>query len=214
MTGTEQLFFRPVSLREWPDLQRLFGPNGADGGCWCMWWRITRSQFQRDHGEANRRAMQRIIASGEVPGLLAYAGPEPVGWVSVGPRERFPVLGRSRTLQPVDHQPVWSIVCFYVARSWRGRGVCLRLIEAAVDYAGSRGARIVEAYPIDPAHPAAKADEAFTGQIPTFLEAGFREVARRSAWRIVMRRSLQGIGGPAGAPRRRLRVASAPAGGV
>lgn len=190
MGAEGNLSFRPVTTREWPDLQRLFGPGGADGGCWCMWWRQTRSEFQRSHGEPNRRAMERIIAGGEVPGLLAYAAGEPVGWVSVAPRERFPVLDRSRTLRRVDGEPVWSIVCFYVARAWRGRGVCLRLIQAAVDYARGQGARIVEAYPIDPSHRAARPDEAFTGQIPTFLQAGFREAARRSAWRIVMRRHL------------------------
>jgi GNAT superfamily N-acetyltransferase len=190
MAASGDLSFRPVTTREWPDLQRLFGPNGADGGCWCMWWRQTRAEFQRSRGEANRRAMEKIIAEGEVPGLLAYAQGQPVGWVSVGPRERFPVLDRSPTLRRVDDQPVWSIVCFYVARAWRRRGLTRRLIEAAADYARSQGARIVEAYPIDPAHRAARADTAFTGRIPTFLKAGFREAARRSAWRILMRRNL------------------------
>jgi GNAT superfamily N-acetyltransferase len=190
MPASDAFSFRPVTMREWPDLQRLFGPGGADGGCWCMWWRQTRAEFQRSHGEANRRAMEKIIAGGEVPGLLAYSGMDPVGWVSVAPRDHFPVLDRSRTLRRVDDRPVWSIVCFYIARAWRGRGLTLRLIEAAVDYARSRGARIVEAYPIDPEHRAARVDEAFTGRIPTFVKAGFREAARRSAWRIVMRRSL------------------------
>ena len=75
----DQLIFKPVTMDEWPDLQRLFGPEGADGGCWCMWWRIKRSEFDRDKGEANRRAMEAIIRSGEVPGLLAYLEGEPIG---------------------------------------------------------------------------------------------------------------------------------------
>ena len=66
-----ELEFRPVTVEEWPDLQALFGPSGADGGCWCMWWRIPRSQFARQAGEGNRKAMESIIRSGEVPGLLA-----------------------------------------------------------------------------------------------------------------------------------------------
>jgi len=43
----EELEFRPVTLKQWPDLQELFGPNGADSGCWCMWWRQTREQLVR-----------------------------------------------------------------------------------------------------------------------------------------------------------------------
>lgn len=190
MAAVEELTFRPVTAHEWPDLQRLFGAHGADGGCWCMWWRQTRAEFARRHGEANRRAMEAIIASGEVPGLLAYAGDQPVGWVSVAPRGRFPVLDRSRTLRRIDSEEVWSIVCFYVQRAWRGRGLTVRLIEAAADYARGRGARLIEAYPIDPEHRTARADEAFTGLIPTFLKAGFHEAARRSAWRVIVRRSL------------------------
>ena len=184
------LEFRPVTASEWPDLQALFGPNGADGGCWCMWWRISRAEFARQAGEGNRRAMEAIIHGGEVPGLLAYHEGRPVGWISVAPRERFPVLDRSRTLRRVDDEPVWSIVCFYVERSWRRNGMSRRLIEAAADYARSNGARILEAYPVDPEHPTVKGDEAFTGLLPTFLKAGFRVAARRSARRVIVRRSL------------------------
>jgi GNAT superfamily N-acetyltransferase len=182
-----QLVFKPVTMREWPDLQKLFGPNGADGGCWCMWWRIKRSEFDRNHGEPNRRAMEAIIRSGEVPGLLAYLESEPIGWCSVAPREAFPVLDRSWVLKRVDDQPVWSIVCFYVARKYRRCGLNRLLIEAAVDYARSRGASIVEAYPVDPETSPVNPGEAFTGLIATFREAGFKEVARRSKRRAVLR---------------------------
>ena len=184
------LEFRPVTVNEWPDLQALFGPRGAEGGCWCMWWRIPRSEFARRAGEGNRQAMESIIRAGEVPGLLAYREGRAVGWVSVAPRERFPVLDRSRTLRRVDDLPVWSIVCFYVERRLRGAGLCGRLIEAAAEYAHRNGARIVEAYPLDPKHPTARADEAFTGLVQMFLKAGFEVVARRSERRVIVRRAL------------------------
>ncbi|MFN2431656.1 MAG: GNAT family N-acetyltransferase [Gemmatimonadota bacterium] len=134
----------------WRDFARLFGERGACGGCWCMWWRRPRSEFTRGKGDGNRRAMRRIFAAGEVPGLLAYAGGEPVGWCAVAPRERYPVLGRSRTLKPVDAEPVWSVVCFFVARPWRRSGVTVRLLDAAVEFAAERGATVVEGYPVDP----------------------------------------------------------------
>jgi GNAT superfamily N-acetyltransferase len=183
----EMLVFKPVTIGQWPDLQKLFGPNGADGGCWCMWWRIKRSEFDRNRGEANRRAMEAIIRGGEVPGLLAYLEQEPIGWCSIAPREAFPVLDRSPVLKRVDDRPVWSIVCFYIAPDYRRSGLTRLLIQAAVDYAGSRGATTVEAYPVDPETSKVDPGMAFTGLIDTFRKAGFREVARRSKRRAILR---------------------------
>ena len=181
------LQFKPVPTTEWPDMQRLFGPNGADGGCWCMWWRIKRSEFDRMHGEENRRAMEAIIRSGEVPGLLAYLENEPIGWCSVAPREAFPVLDRSPVLKRVDNQPAWAIVCFYIARQYRRSGLTGLLIEAALEYARANGANIVEAYPVDPETRKVDPGAAFTGLIGTFRKAGFKEVARRSKRLAVLR---------------------------
>jgi len=155
-----------------------------------MWWRIPRAEFARQAGEGNRRAMEAIIRSGEVPGLLAYHQGKPVGWVSVGPRERFPVLDRSPTLKRVDDQPVWSIVCFYLDRSVRQQGLSRRLIRAAAEYARREGARLLEAYPVDPGYQGVRADEAFTGLLPVFLEEGFQVTARRSPRRAIVRRLL------------------------
>lgn len=183
----DMLVFKPVTMVEWPDMQRLFGPNGADGGCWCMWWRIKRSEFERMHGEENRRAMEAIIRSGEVPGLLAYLQNEPIGWCSIAPREAFPVLDRSPALKRVDNQPVWSIVCFYIPRHYRRSGLMGFLIQTALDYARANGAQIVEAYPIDPETSRFDPGGAFTGTIGTFRKLGFKEVARRSKRRAILR---------------------------
>ena len=30
------LAFHPVTPDRWPDLERLFGPHGANSGCWCL----------------------------------------------------------------------------------------------------------------------------------------------------------------------------------
>ena len=49
------------------------------------------------------------------------------------------------------------------------------------------GARIVEAYPVDPRGQAVEAVRSFTGLAPAFERAGFVEVARRSDRRPIMR---------------------------
>ena len=180
------LEFRPVTPERWPDLEALFGEHGAYGGCWCMWWRLKRYEFAKQMGQGNKEALKRIVEAGEVPGLLAYADDQPVAWCSLAPRETFPALERSRTLRRVDDKPVWAIVCFFVAKSARRKGVMLRLLRAAVEYARSRGAKIVEGYPVEPTRTLSGAS-GFTGVVSTFRQAGFVEVLRRSRTQPIMR---------------------------
>jgi GNAT superfamily N-acetyltransferase len=191
---TPALRCAPLTPGRWRDVEALFGPRGACAGCWCMWWRRPRAAWRRGKGAGNKRAFKGLVASGRVPGVLAYAGREPVGWCAVAPREEYPGLARSRLLQPVDDRPVWSITCLFVARPWRGRGVSTRLLEAAAQLARRRGARIVEGYPTE-AGPRRSADVfVFTGLASAFARAGFVEVLRRSKRRPIMRRQVRGRG--------------------
>lgn len=182
--------FHPLTSEYWDDFERLFGPRGACGGCWCMFWRLSRSQFNAQHGEANHRSMKALVESGNVPGLLAYSDGEPVGWCSIAPREEFPSLGRSRILKPADNLPVWSVVCFFVTRKNRLQGLTVELLKAAIGYAGSRGATIVEGYPVEPKTGKAPDVFVYTGLFSAFKQAGFIEVMRRSPTRPIMRYNL------------------------
>lgn len=177
----------PLTPDLWPDLERLFGSRGACGGCWCMWWRLTHAQFEKQKGAANKRAFRRIVAGGEVPGLLAYAGEQPVGWCAVRPRDVFPRLDRSRILRPVDDEPVWSVVCLFVARESRRMGISRRLLEAAMRYSKKQGAGILEGYPVEPKKDKMPDAFAWTGIASAYRAAGFEEVARRSETRPIMR---------------------------
>ena len=177
VTDLRALSCRPVTIKEWPDMQRLFSEPGVQNGCWCMYWRVKRADFHANYGEPLRLAMERIVEDGHVPGLLAYLDDEPVGWVSVAAREAFPVLNRSPALKPVDDEPVWSITCFFVAAANRRRGVTRVLVQAAVDYAAGQGARFAEAYPIIPDSTPEPRYEHYMGHISAFEKAGFREIA-------------------------------------
>jgi GNAT superfamily N-acetyltransferase len=181
------LVLRPVTPERWQDVEALFGPRGACAGCWCMWWRLSRSEFEAHKGEANRRAFRRLVQGGAVPGLLAYCDEQPAGWCCLGPRTEFPALDRSRVLARVDDQPVWSIVCFFIARRHRHQGLSMWLALAAADYARASGAAIVEAYPIDTSSPGYPDAYAYTGLLSTFIQTGFSEVARRSPSRPIVR---------------------------
>ena len=182
-----KITIHPVTVERWKDFTRLFGKKGACGGCWCMFWRQTRAEFEKRKGEKNRRAMKRLVDSGQVPGLLAYADNEPVGWCSVGPREVYSALARSRVLKPVDDRPVWSLVCFFIAKEYRRRGLTVKLLKAAIDYTKKNGGNIVEGYPIDPKKKDYADTFAYTGLVSAFKKAGFTEVARHSETRPIMR---------------------------
>ena len=188
--GPLSLEFRPLTPDGWADLERLFGPHGATGGCWCMWWRRTAKEFGACTGEENRAAFRALVDSGDRPGILAYADGEPVGWCAVAPRGDYPRLARSRTLRPIDDEPVWSITCFFVAPPFRRRGVTSALIGATCESVRARGGRVVEAYPIAPSDKAYPAAFAYTGLLSAFLSCGFLEVARPSPHRAIVRRSL------------------------
>lgn len=192
MAKKTEIQFHPVTPERWGDLEKLFGPRGACSGCWCMWYRIKRSEWSRNSNAGNRRALKRIVDGGSVPGLLAYVDDQPAGWVSVAPREEFSSLERSHVLKKLDDRPVWSIVCFFVSRSHRRQGLSRALIRAAVDYAADRGATLVEGYPVERA-PGGKFStaEAFPGSPATFEREGFREVTRRSPRRPIMRRGVR-----------------------
>ena len=178
---------RPLTPSRWSDFELLFGRHGASGGCWCMWWRETAKEYEAKKGETNRRAMKALVNAGRVPGLIAYHDKQPVGWISVAPREEFKRLATSRILKPVDGSPVWSVICFYIARSHRGRGAGRRLLRAAVEHVRKRGGRIVEGYAVEPAAGRTHDIFAYQGPAALFRSVGFKEVARRSATRPIMR---------------------------
>ncbi len=185
------LQIRPLTAKHWPDLERLFGPRGACSGCWCMWYRLPRSDWGKQKGEGNRRAFHKLVASGTPTGVLAYLDKEPVGWCAVAPRTDYVRLARSRVLKPVDDRPVWSVTCFYIATAHRRSGLSEQLLHAAIEYARKHGGKTVEGYPHD--RPAGEMPDAFayTGFVSAFRKAGFKEAARRSARRPIMRRSCE-----------------------
>ncbi len=181
------LKFHPATASRWKDLQTLFGRNGACAGCWCMWWQESSKEFTHNSGEKNKRLFKRRIDSGEVPGILAYHRGQPVGWCAVGPRETYSRLERSRSLKPVDAKPVWSLVCFFVAKDYRGQGVSIELVKAAVAYAKKNGAEIIEGYPSVTKNKKLPDPWVWTGLLSTFVRAGFNEVLRRSKSRPIVR---------------------------
>jgi GNAT superfamily N-acetyltransferase len=182
------LQFFPATLERWDDLFTLFNQPGDQNGCWCMFWRIKRQDFDKQIGTQNKIALHDLIKSGHIPGIIGYWDERPVAWCSIAPRQEFGSLERSPVLKRVDARPVWSIVCFFITHDLRGQEISLTLVSAAIDYAKDKGAEIIEAYPLILEGAKRSSDSnRYTGIASTFLKAGFVETSRRSHRRVVMR---------------------------
>ena len=179
--------FFPVTNERWKDFEKLFGEKGACAGCWCMYWRLKQSVLDAQKGNGNKQAMKKIIGSGNIPGIIAYAEGEPIGWCSIAPREEFSKLDNSRILKPVDEKSVWSVVCFFIHKAHRKMGLSIALLNAAKKFVKSSGGKILEGYPVEPKKDKIPDVFAWTGISAAFQSAGFKEVARRSETRPIMR---------------------------
>ncbi|SRR5712692_3065789 len=188
----EILSFKPLSARNWKDLEQLFGKRGACAGCWCMAWRLSHKEWEAGKGLSNKRKLKSLVSRGTSPGILAYKGRQPIGWCSVAPRPEFIALQGSRVLARIDDEDVWSISCLFVAKESRGSGVSVQLLRAAAKFVEDRGGKIIEGYPVLPYTKKMPDAFAWTGTQSAFEQAGFTEVARRSKARPIMRIYLNG----------------------
>ena len=177
----------PVNKSRWKDFEELFGDRGACGGCWCMAWRLRAKEFEKQKGSANKRAMKKIVDNNELPGILGYINNKPVGWCSVAPRDKFIRLEKSRVLAKIDDKPVWSITCFFIAKSYRKQGLSGELLKGVIEFCGKKNVKVLEAYPAEPYSENIPAAFAWTGIPSAFEKVGFKVVERRSPKRPIMR---------------------------
>ena len=191
------LVIKDLTPELWPDLEKLFGKNGACAGCWCMWWRYQLGdKLTGNKNAANKRRFKKLVSDDEVYGALAYVDGEAVGWVNYGPRKDFPRLDRAPSNVCNDAEKVWSVPCFFVRRDHRGHGVSEALLDHALRAMKRRGVKVAEGYPVS----TKKAGEqmphafAFTGFSSTFAEAGFKLTGPSKFKRKRVRKSLRGSG--------------------
>ena len=172
------LRIEPATPERWDDVVALFGPNGAYANCWCTWWMWRSAEWDRRRAAERRTELQRRVEAGEQPGLLAYDGPEAIGWCAVAPRERYDRLDnpRARTYRRLDDRPSWVVTCFFVRRDRRAEGVATALLAAVAEFVAAQGGTLMEAYPTE--HPEQGPAAMYTGTVPMFTAAGFTEVAR------------------------------------
>jgi GNAT superfamily N-acetyltransferase len=188
---------RSITIREltpalWPALERLFGANGACGGCWCMFWRIGPGDKYDDvKGPRAKRRFKALVMQRRAHGLLAFAGDEAVGWCAFERRVELLRLDRAPSLRVADAARVWSLPCFFVKAGWRGKGVASALLQAAEAALRKHGAEIAEGYPSKPTRAGkVPAAWAYTGLPSMFEAAGFEHADDRTRGKQRYRKAL------------------------
>ncbi|WP_217424023.1 GNAT family N-acetyltransferase [Agromyces sp. Marseille-P2726] len=189
----------PAGEAPFEDVETVFGTRGDPAHCWCQWYKIPGSDWRSVGDEALRERLEaQLAASDSGPGLLAYDGETPVGWCAVEPRPNLVRIPRSRIIAAGTRHPdfddptIWAVTCFVIPRAHRRKGVARALAEAAANFAFEHGARIVEGYAVDTAaRPGAAAADLFHGTLTMFVNAGFDEVARPKADRVILERRLR-----------------------
>jgi GNAT superfamily N-acetyltransferase len=190
--GAEPVRIVPLTPARWDAVAGLFGEGGDPKTCWCMFWRLRSKDFSFANASEARDGFHRLLDEDRdpAPGLLALRGDRAVGWVSLGPRKDFRRLEYSRVRPRLDDLEVWSIVCFVVSKTERGRGLTTRLLDAAMAYAIKHGAPGLEAYPVDPGGGRVPAALGYTGLLSTFEAVGFKVVREIDSPQATVRRVI------------------------
>ena len=178
---SDELIFQPVTDHTWPDFEALFEAQGGPSYCWCTAWRKIDGDRAKATKADRKRCLRRYVADRTPIGILAYDGSTPVAWCSIAPRESYTKTGGDTSLERV-----WSLTCFFVRRTYRGRGISEALTIQAIHYAKANGASYVEAYPVDPQSPSYR----FMGFRPMFERLGFTFKHKAESRRYVMVRQL------------------------
>jgi predicted GNAT family acetyltransferase len=145
------LRFERLSKSNWTKLVELFGDKGACGNCWCMSFRLAKSDFEEGKVDCgNKSAMKKLVWSNRPTGLLGFYNEQPIAWCAFAPREDFLKIENSRVHKRIDNHLVWSIPCTFIDKRFRRQGVSVELLKGVIKYAKEQGIKIIEAYPTIP----------------------------------------------------------------
>jgi GNAT superfamily N-acetyltransferase len=194
-SAESKIAVRELIADDFPCVEQLFEARGACGGCWCMHWRVAKGgrTWEALKGEPNRLACKSLIESGTSHAVLAFDRKTPIGWCSFGPHEDFPRLLRTRAYQHEVAAGTWAIVCFYIHRAYRGKGLARHLAIAAIEAMRTRHVMTVEAFPVTLTKDGKQLPAAFsyTGPENLFVSLGFTEIQRNAPTRPVYELKLK-----------------------
>ncbi len=186
-----------ATTARWDDVQHALTGGGDGASCQCIWPMLSNKEWNETTTPHRVEMLRDEIEAGPPPGLIAYVDGDAAGWIRIGPRTKQQRVPRTRMIaaasaEPFDDESVWAVTCFVVRREHRGSGLNLELLRAAVDFARSSGARLIEGYPVDTRGEKKRANDLFHGMLTTFLAAGFEEKAELKPGRTLVALELSG----------------------
>lgn len=190
MSGTDKFVIRELTEALLGDYLAFFdhdafADNPGWASCYCHFPQAPHQL--KDWGDRtaqeNRAAVSQLIRNRQMHGYLAYFEDKPVGWCNAGPRTGMTILPDEEEAQAGT---IGSIVCFVVAKPYRGQGVARQLLQAACAGFQRQKLKIAEAYPRKEAH-----DDASNhyGPLAVYLAAGF-EPFREQGNSLIVRKNL------------------------
>lgn len=184
----DQLTFEPLNKENWPKFVQLFGEKGACGNCWCMYYRLAKTDFNEGKvNDGNKDAMHELVKENKPTGIMGFYEDEPIAWCAFSPREDFIKLQKSRVHKPIDNEKVWSIPCFFIDKKFRRLGVSIEMLKGIIRYAREMNIRIIEAYPTIPTQEKLPDSFAWISLYKSFQRTGFEIVDRTSKNRPMVR---------------------------
>jgi hypothetical protein len=193
------LRIHPLTPDRWDDLVDLFQTDSMTRNCWCMAMRLSGAELREFKAPETRKKMFASLVKQSAkqgsPGLLAYEGERPVGWIAVGPRNMTPEWNKGRKSSAVESEgdatdpACWATTCFFVRSGHRKAGMTGELLSAGIEHAKKHGASRVEACPMS--HEDQRSNVGMcVGPLRVFERAGFEKVLERKAGRPLMRLAL------------------------
>lgn len=159
-----------------------FGDFPWWSACYCRFW-DDPSDVEGDsspvHRDPYRALVTELVRSGRQQGLLAYSDGKVVGWCNAKTRLGYAMPRRIEKTPADDAARVGSIVCFIVAKDFRGKGLASAMLDAACEKFRREGRAIAEAYPTTAAPSGPYADQIpwsahnHTGPLEMYRKAGF-----------------------------------------
>ena len=188
----KQLTFEPLTRKNWGQFVQLFGMKGACGNCWCMYYRLNKTDFKEGKVEdGNKNAMKELVWENKPVGILGLYDGLAIAWCAFAPREDFMKLEKSRVHKRIDDKMVWSIPCFFIDKNFRRQGVSVALLKGVINYARENEIKIIEAYPTIPTQEKLPDSFAWIGVYKSFERAGFEIADRTSKNRPMVRYYLE-----------------------
>jgi GNAT superfamily N-acetyltransferase len=183
-----QLTFAPLTKSNWSSFENLFGQKGACGNCWCMYYRLSLTDFREGKSEdGNKNAMKELVWNDKPAGILGFFEGQAIAWCAFAPREDFIKLEKSRVHKRIDDNHVWSIPCFFIDKNFRRIGISVAVLKGVISYAEQTGIKIIEAYPAIPTQDKLPDSFLWIGLYKSFERAGFEIADRTSKSRPMVR---------------------------